>query len=110
MVVMWHNDKIELLVKTGGGHDDNFNPVKADEYWIDLGACKIHSNQTAKKIQSADGKDYVYTYQVVTTSILSVIPKVGDRVRITKSDGTISNVEMKVEGFGTVKRKSNIFL
>ena len=107
---MWHNDKIELLVKTGVGHDEDFNPVKMDERWIDLGICKIHGNKTAKKIQAADGKDYVYTYQVVITSVLSVIPILGDRVRITKSDGTISNVEMKVEGFGTVKRKSCIFL
>lgn len=74
---MWHDDKIELLVRTGGGHDDDFNPVKADENWIDLGACKIHGNQAARTIPSADGKDDVYTYQVVLTSILSVIPKLG---------------------------------
>ena len=107
---MWHDDKIELLVRTSGGHDDDFNPVKADENWIDLGACKIHGNQAARTIPSADGKDDVYTYQVVLTSILSVIPKLGDRVRITKADGTVSNVEMRVKGFGTVKRKSCIFL
>lgn len=107
---MWHDDKIELLVRTAGGYDDDFNPVKADENWVDLGACKIHGNRAAKIIRSVDGKDYVYTYQVVITSVISVIPKVGDRVRISKSDGTISNVEMKVEGFGTVKRKSYIFL
>lgn len=106
---MWHDDKIELLVRTGGGHDDDFNPVKADENWIDLGACKIHGNQAARTIPSVDGKDDVYTYQVVLTSILSVVPKLGDRVRITKADG-IHMVEMKVKGFGVVKRKSSVFL
>lgn len=105
---MWHDDKIELLVRTGGGHDDDFNPVKADENWIDLGACKIHGNQAARTIPSVDGKDDVYTYQVVLTSILSVVPKFGDRVRIMKADGTM--VEMKVKGFGVVKRKSSVFL
>ncbi len=107
---MWHDDKIELLVRTGGGHDDDFNPVKADENWIDLGACKIHGNQAARTIPSVDGKDDVYTYQVVLTSILSVVPKLGDRVRITKADGTICMVVMKVKGFGVVKRKSSVFL
>lgn len=106
---MWHEDRIDLLVKTAG-YDDNFNPVISDGDWIDLGACKIHGNQSAKTVPSVDGKDDVYTYQVVITSVLPVIPKLGDRVRITKADGTVSNIEMRVKGFGTVKRKSCIFL
>ena len=63
---MWHDDKIELLVRTGGGHDDDFNPVKADENWIDLGACKIHGKPSGEPFRQQTERT-MYTYQVVLT-------------------------------------------
>lgn len=108
---MWYNDKIELYVKqSGGGHDADFNPIKPVTKPVDLGKCKIHGNPTAKKIQSADGKDYVYSYQVVIETIPAIFPKQGDKVRISKADGTISDLEMTVNGFGTMKGKASILL
>ena len=108
---MWYNDKIELYVnKSAGGHDENFNPIIPEKVPVDLGWCKIHGNPTAKKIQSADGDDYIYSYQVVIDPIPSTFPKLGDKVRITKSDGSISGLEMVVAGFGTMKGKASILL
>lgn len=108
---MWYNDKIELyVVSSEAGHDENFNPVIPKKNLIDLGRCKIHGNPTARKVQSADGKDYVYSYQVVIETIPSIFPKLGDKVRITKSDGSISGLEMTVVGFGTMKGKASVLL
>lgn len=108
---MWYNDKIELyVVSSEAGHDENFNPVIPEKVPVDLGWCKIHGNPTAKKIKSADGEDYVYSYQVVIETIPSIFPKLGDKVRITKSDGSISSLEMTVVGFGTMKGKASFLL
>lgn len=108
---MWYNDKIELYVDgSGSGHDENFNPVIPEKVPVDLGRCKIHGNPTAKKVQSADGEDYIYSYQVVIETIPSIFPKLGDKVRITKSDGSISGLEMTVAGFGTMKGKASVLL
>jgi len=108
---MWYNDKIELFVDCSGtGHDENFNPVIPGKVPVDLGWCKIHGNPTAKKVRSADGEDYVYSYQIVIEAIPSIFPKLGDKVRITKSDGSISDLEMTVVGFGTMKGKASVLL
>lgn len=108
---MWYNDKIELYTKVAsGGHDANFNPINPETVLVDLGRCKIHGNPTAKKINSADGEDRVYSYQVVIETIPSIFPKLGDKVRITKSDGSISGVTMTVNGFGTMKGKASVLL
>ena len=108
---MWYNDKIELFVDSSdSGYDENFNPVIPAKFPVDLGRCKIHGNPTAKKVRSADGVDYVYRYQVVIETIPSIFPKLGDKVRITKSDGSISGLEMTVAGFGTMKGKASVLL
>lgn len=108
---MWYNDKIELYVNsTEAGHDENFNPVIPEKILIDLGKCNIHGNPAAKKVPSADGEDYIYSYQVVIETIPSIFPKLGDKVRITKSDGSISGLEMTVVGFGTMKGKASVLL
>lgn len=108
---MWYNDKIELYVdSSNAAHDEDFNPVIPEKVPVDLGRCKIHGNPAARKVQSADGEDYVYSYQVVIETIPSIFPKLGDKVRITKSDGSISGLEMTVAGFGTMKGKACILL
>lgn len=108
---MWCNDKIELYVNgSGGGHDENFNPIIPVRVPVDLGWCKIHGNPTARKVESTDGNDYVYSYQVVIETIPPIFPKLGDKVRITKSDGSISGLVMTVVGFGTMKGKASILL
>lgn len=108
---MWYNDKIELyVVSSEAGHDENFNPVIPEKNLVNLGRCKIHGNPKARKVESADGKDYVYSYQVVIETIPSIFPKLGDKVRITKSDGSISGLEMTVVGFGTMKGKASVLL
>lgn len=106
---MWYEDKIELYVPGGNGHDENFNPVRHPEAWIPLGDCKIHGNSSAKTVPAADGKDYIYNYQITMFTPV-IIPALNDKVRITKADGSISQKVMTVVGSGTTKRKLSIFL
>ena len=106
---MWYEDKIELYVPGEGSHDENFNPVRIPESWFPLGDCKIHGNSSAKTVPAADGKDFVYSYQI-TMYVPAIIPVLNDKVRITKADGSISQKVMTVAGCGTTKRKLSIFL
>lgn len=106
---MWYEDKIELYVPGSNGHDENFNPTRKPETWIPLGDCKIHGNSSAKTVPGADGKDYIYNYQIMMYTP-AIIPTLNDKVRITKADGSISKKVMTVAGCGTTKRKLSIFL
>lgn len=106
---MWYEDKIELYVPGSNGHDENFNPVQKPESWSFLGDCKIHGNSSAKTVPAADGKDYIYNYQI-TMFTPAIIPALNDKVRITKADGSISEKVMTVVGAGTTKGKLSIFL
>lgn len=105
---MQYEDKIELFVEATG-YDENFNPVANDGSWIDLDLCKIHGNSSSRKVSSADGEDFIYSYQV-TMFTPHIIPKLNDRVRITKADGSIEKLVKQVRGSGTTKNKLSIFL
>ena len=106
---MWYEDKIELYIPGSNEHDENFNPVRNPENWIPLGDCKIHGNSSAKTVPAADGKDYIYNYQITMYTPI-IIPALNDKVRITKADGSISQKVMTVIGCGTTKSKLSIFL
>ena len=106
---MWYEDKIELYIPGSNEHDENFNPVRNPENWIPLGDCKIHGNSSAKTVPAADGKDYIYNYQITMYTPV-IIPALNDKVRITKADGSISRKVMTVVGCGTTKSKLSIFL
>lgn len=106
---MWYEDKIELYIPGSNEHDENFNPVRNPENWIPLGDCKIHGNSSAKTVPAADGKDYIYNYQITMYTPV-IIPALNDKVRITKADGSISQKVMTVIGCGTTKSKLSIFL
>ena len=105
---MWYEDKIELYVPGEGSHDENFNPVRIPEYLADIRR-PGHENSSAKTVPAADGKDFVYSYQI-TMYVPAIIPVLNDKVRITKADGSISQKVMTVAGCGTTKRKLSIFL
>ena len=54
-----------------------------------------------------DGSEYQYSYYVIAPlkkTLYPLIPKEGDRVRITKADGTIDK-ELEVRGFVTYKKR-----
>lgn len=91
-----------------GGYDDNGNPlIPIDTVFIDFGKCTILPNSRASIIGLADGQQYIYTYEVyapLSKAKYPLIPKEGDKVVITKKDGTIDK-EMEVKGFVTYKQR-----
>lgn len=91
-----------------GGYDDNGNSLlPIDTIFIDFGKCVILPNSKASIIGLADGQQYVYTYEVyapLSKAKYPLIPKEGDKVVITKKDGTIDK-EMEVKGFVTYKKR-----
>lgn len=93
-----------------GEYDSEGNPVEPIQTWVVFGKEKnaiIFPNSKADKITLADGKDFVYSYEVVVKlkkSLYSLLPKQGDRVLIQKSDGTIKK-DMEVKGFVTLKQR-----
>ena len=55
----------------------------------------------------ADGQKYTYVYEIyapLNKAKYPLIPKEGDKVHITKKDGTIDK-EMEVKGFVTLKKR-----
>jgi hypothetical protein len=110
---MWYTDKIELCTVGETGHDEKGDPIISPDVWTDLGTCKIHNmayrNPASKRISSKDGNDFVYSYQIVMFTP-SILPKIDDKVRITKADNSISNKVMTVIGCGTTKNKTEIFV
>lgn len=104
---MTFEDTLQVLKVTEGGYDEDFNPVKPTEEWLDFSKCFISFNTSAQKVRLNDGQEYVYSYYVIAPlnkKSYPVIPKEGDRVRIVKKDGTIDKV-MEVKGFVTYKRR-----
>lgn len=103
---MTYEDTLQVLTTTEGGYDANFNPVAPTEEWVDFSKCFISFNSQAQKIRLNDGQEYVYSYYVIAPlkkELYSLIPKEGDRVKITKADGTIDK-ELEVKGFVTYKK------
>lgn len=106
---MSYEDNIQVLVLGESGYDDNLNPIKPTEKWLNLGDCKIHPNEKAQKVTLNDGSDYIYSY-LITMYTPDIIPKDGDKVRITKLDESIKDKVMLVKGFVTVSNKLKIWL
>ncbi|SEA80551.1 hypothetical protein SAMN04487851_11494 [Prevotella sp. tc2-28] len=104
---MTFEDTLKVLKVSGGGYDEDYNPIEPTEEWIDFAKCFISFNSSAQKIHLHDGQEYIYNYYVILplkASIYGNIPKEGDRVRIVKADGTIDK-EMEVRGFVTYKKR-----
>lgn len=99
---MWYPDTIEIWsLVTGGGQDENLNPIPEQYDFMPLSDCRIEKNGTAGTINGNDGKSYVYSYIVYMPKGLGVIPQKNDRVRITKADGTIDHAEFSVADFSS---------
>lgn len=104
---MTFEDSLKVLRLSGGGYDDNFNPIPPREEWVDFSKCFISFNSSAQKIRLNDGQEFIYSYYVIAPlkkSLYPLIPKEGDRVKILKADGTIDK-ELEVRGFVTYKRR-----
>ncbi len=97
---MWYPDTIEIWsLVTGGGYDENMNPIPEHYDFMPLSSCRIEKNGTAKTITGNDGNSYVYSYIVYMPKGLGVIPRKDDKVRITKAEGTIDQAEYGVLDF-----------
>ena len=90
------------------GFDEEGNPLTPDAFiFIDFGKCVILPNTKASVITLADGQKYTYMYEIyapLNKVKYPLIPKEGDKVYITKKDGTIDK-EMEVKGFVTYKKR-----
>ena len=90
------------------GFDEEGNPLTPDAFiFIDFGKCVILPNTKASVITLADGQKYTYMYEIyapLNKAKYPLIPKEGEKVWITKKDGTIYK-EMEVKGFLTLKKR-----
>ena len=90
------------------GFDEEGNPLTPDAFiFIDFGNCVILPNTKASVITLADGQKYTYMYEIyapLNKAKYPLIPKEGDKVYITKKDGTIDK-EMEIKGFVTYKKR-----
>lgn len=77
--------------------------------WIDLGKCLIMPNTSAAKIKGNDGKDFIYSYEVIMRKPKEYIPKENDMVHIIKKDRTIDKI-CRVSGFVTLKNWLKIWV
>ncbi len=104
---MTFSDELKVLQISGGGYDEDYNPIEPTEEWMDFAKCFISFNSSAQKVRLHDGSEYIYSYYVIAplkASIYASIPKEGSRVRIIKADGTIDAV-LEVKGFVTYKKR-----
>lgn len=103
------DDEVEYL-KDNILYDENGNEVVPEKIWLVFGKEKnaiISPNSRANKVSLNDGKDFVYSYEVIVKlkkQYYPLIPKEGSRVRLHKADGTIDK-DMEVKGFVTLKQR-----
>lgn len=101
-------DILKVKPITDGGYDEEGNPIEATEGdWQLFGKCALLPNTSARLVSLADGQQYAYSYELyapLNKAKYSLIPKEGDKVWITKKDGTIDK-EMEVKGFVTYKKR-----
>lgn len=92
----------------GSGYNEDGDPITATAVrFYDFGKCTILPNTSAKVVTLADGKKYVYSYEVIaplSTLKYKLLPREGEIVHITKKDCTIDR-DMEVKGFVTLKRR-----
>lgn len=93
-----------------GLYDNNGNALELANTWLVFGKEKnaiIFPNSRANKVSLADGKEFVYSYEVIVKlkkTLYSLLPKEGTRVWLRKSDGSIDK-DMEVKGFVTLKQR-----
>ena len=91
-----------------GGFDEDGNSIEPiDCIFIDFGKCVILPNSQAKIITLSDGQRYVYSQEIyapLSKAKYPLIPHEGDKVWVTKKDGTIDK-GMEVKGFVTYKKR-----
>lgn len=90
------------------GFDEEGNPLTPEAFiFIDFGKCVILPNTKASVITLVDGQKYTYMYEIyapLNKTNYPLIPREGDKVYITKKDGTIDK-KMEVKGFVTLKKR-----
>lgn len=92
----------------GNGYDKDGNPIEATATrFSEYSKCVIFPNTKASCITLNDGKQYIYSFEVIaplSKNKYKILPREGDMVKIIKKDNTICK-EMEVKGFVTYKRR-----
>ena len=100
-------DKIEIE-RTYTFLNENLNEVDMKE-WVELGKCLIMPNTSAAKAKGNDGKEYIYSYEIILRKPKNNIPKENDTIHIVKKDGTIDKV-CRISGFVTLRNWLKIWV
>ena len=77
--------------------------------WVNIGKCLIMPNTSARLIKANNTEGYVYSYEVIMRKHKVYLPKEGDRIHITKKDGTIDKT-CEVTGFVTLRNWVKIWV
>lgn len=101
------SDIIELGTPIAS-QDQNLNEVSTIS-WTSLGKCLITPNSAASKTRSNDGKDYIYSYEIIMRKPKNTIPKENQIIHIVKKDGTIDET-CRVKGFVTLRNWLKIWV
>jgi hypothetical protein len=87
------NGSLQYKITTGGGFDENNDPVAVTSEWSDPIECWIEANTHSNKGRYADGKFTIAAY----TATIDDQPFSADRVQISDSEGTTIG-EFAVQG------------
>ena len=106
---MRFDDKLFVQRVSGGGYDENLDPIEPTTEFVEVGRCVIFPNTKALKVTLNDGREYQYSFEIVAPIKKKhykdgLIPKEGEEVRFTKKDGTIDK-QATVQGFVTLKQR-----
>lgn len=104
---MKFEDALSVMKLSETGYDEYGNPSQASGTWTEFPKCFLSFNSAAQKVRLNDGSEYVYSYYVICPikkALYNMLPIEGDKVRITKADGTVDKV-MEVKGFVTYKKR-----
>lgn len=102
---------LSLQTVTGGGFDNDGNPVKIKTFWSEAVSCKYKRSLVAKVIARPDGNtsSYSYTITVDRDDMDGLMLKDGQPVRLYDEDENME-VEGQVKGFAKSAKTVKICL
>lgn len=101
------SDTIELGIPTVA-QDMELNEVSTMD-WAMLGKCLVTPNSAANKVKGNDGKDYVYSYEVIMRKPKNIVPRENQMIHIVKKDKTVDKT-LRVIGFVTLRNWLKIWV
>lgn len=76
---MWYEEDATTDPETG-------MPIEGAHEWIQVSRCNARQNGKAIEMKGADGKAFLYSYEIVMPPQVEPIP-LGTKVRVVRNDG-----------------------